>query len=102
MTVEYRVREIKRYVVTRFETSEHGGSVSSKGEYENFDVAYQVGYALCKAEHDSAGTPPDDMGFIYPRQTEAWDPSSGPAEITHPGLTGYNVQPTMQARSTER
>ena len=74
MTVEYRVRKITRYVVTRFESTEHTGSTSTKGEYENFDVAYQVAYALCKAEHDVSGEEPGSMNFIYPK-SEPYDPT---------------------------
>lgn len=36
------------------------------GEYDNADVAYQVGYALCKAEHDRLGWPIDDERIKYP------------------------------------
>lgn len=71
--IQYQVREIKRYVVTRYHETAGGqtGGTSTKGEYDNEKVAYEVAYALCKAEHDAAGTPPDDMGFVYPK-----DPAS--------------------------
>lgn len=66
--VEYQVRESRRFIVTRYAQSENtaGGSVQ-KGEYADAETAYQVAYALCKSEHDAAGTPPDDMGFVYPK-----------------------------------
>ena len=67
--VENRVREVKRYVVTRFEQSGREGSSSVHGEFDNFDVAYQVGYALCKAEHDRLGYPPCDERIQYPLST---------------------------------
>lgn len=68
--VEYRVRPVVRYIVTRHEQNQEGtrGTVGSSmaGEYPNYDMAYAVGYALCKREHDLAGTPPGDENFIYP------------------------------------
>lgn len=73
MLIEYRVKKIERYIVTRCETSgpdENGkgsGSVSGKGEYDSADMAYEVGYALCKAEHDRLGFPPGDERIQYPR-----------------------------------
>lgn len=69
MKIEYRVRAVTRYIVTRCQTNVDGGSgsVCGKGEYENADTAYEVGYALCKAEHDAAGTHPGDENFQYPQ-----------------------------------
>lgn len=79
--VEYRVRPVTRYIVTRYEnetfTTEyygqvgHGmsaGSLQERGEYANADVAHEVAYALCKAEHDASGEPIDSMNFIYPKR----------------------------------
>lgn len=70
MRVEYRVKEIKRYIVTRYEEmdSPHKmAGVSTRGEYDNPDVAWEVGYALCKAEHERLGYPPGDERIQYPR-----------------------------------
>lgn len=71
--VEYRIREIKRYVVTRHEHEVHedgtessDGSRQLTGEYPNWDTAYAVGYALCRAEHERLGYPIDDMRIQYP------------------------------------
>ena len=75
--IEYRVRPITRYVVTRYQSetreTEHGVTVSpadcsTKGEYDNAEVAYEVGYALCKAEHDQLGWPPADKRIQYPNR----------------------------------
>lgn len=68
MKVEYRVKEIKRYVVTRYHEDDVSklAGVESKGEYDNYQIAYEVGYALAKAEHDRLGYPIDDMRIIYP------------------------------------
>ncbi len=73
--IQYRVRPITRYVVTRFESHDDGngresGGSSERGQYDNAQIAFEVASALCKAEHDAAGTPPDDPNFIYPRQED--------------------------------
>lgn len=69
--VEYKVRGVTRYIVTRFETEDLGNGNASaasttKGEFDRADTAYEVGYALCKAEHDAAGTCLGDENFRYP------------------------------------
>jgi hypothetical protein len=66
MKVEYKVREVKRYIITRFEQEGKNGSSSTRGEYDNFDTAYNVAYALAKLEHEQLGYPLDDMRIIYP------------------------------------
>jgi hypothetical protein len=76
-TIEYRVRPVTRYIVTRF-WSENGGDLngagsSQHGEFDNADTAYQVGYALCAAEHERLGWPLSDERIRYP---------SHPAEAT--------------------
>lgn len=67
--IEYRVRKIERYLVTRYHEDGEGttGGVETKGEYGGADVAYEVAYALCKAEHDRLGFPPGDERIQYPR-----------------------------------
>lgn len=64
--VEYRVREVTRYIVTRFHSTENGAGVDQKGEYDNGIVAYEVAYALCRAEHDQLGWAPGDERITYP------------------------------------
>lgn len=68
--LEYHVRPVTRYVVTRFEESASGrtGGSSSCGEYDNADIAHEVAYALCKAEHDRLGLPPGDERVQYPKK----------------------------------
>jgi hypothetical protein len=71
MNIEYRVRPVTRYIVTRFceEISADGkssGSCGVKGEYDSQEVAYQVGYALAKAEHQALGYPVGDERIKYP------------------------------------
>jgi hypothetical protein len=81
--VEYRVRPVTRYVVTRFESeiTSNGsacGGCEERGEFSNGDVAYQVGYALCKAEHETLGYQPGDERIKYPDPVKAKAPVSGP------------------------
>ena len=67
--VEYRVRKIERFVVTRY-YEDHGGKGAGsqmKGEYDSADMAYEVGYALAKQEHDQLGWAPGDERILYPR-----------------------------------
>lgn len=65
--IEYRVRKVERYFVTRYhETGKTGGS-ETRGEYDNPEVAHEVAYALCKAEHDRLGWEPGDERIQYPR-----------------------------------
>lgn len=87
--IEYRVRPVTRYIVSRFEERDGGGTSGSsrqQGEYDNADVAYQVGYALAKAEHDRLGYPPGDERIVYPTHPKL--PNSGSATF-HGG--GCNV-----------
>lgn len=77
LNVEYRVREVKRFIVTRYEhevfdSGMETGSTGSQqltGEYPNWDTAYAVGYALCKAEHDRLGYGVGDVRIQYPVET---------------------------------
>jgi hypothetical protein len=79
--VEYQVKPVTRYVITRYseglspcrtgELVPHAG-VSTRGEYENGQVAYEVAYALAKADHDRMGWPVGDERIRYPdNPTEA-------------------------------
>ena len=70
--IEYRVIPVTRYVVARYDRGKtDGGGVSAgsagRGEYDNADTAFEVGYALCKAEHDRLGWPVGDERIRYPR-----------------------------------
>lgn len=68
--IEYRVRPVMRYVVTRYEEGMSEAarcSVSTVGEFDNPASAEAVGYALCKAEHERLGWPLDDSRIIYPK-----------------------------------
>lgn len=71
-TVEYRVRPVTRYIVTRYTCerfengNENSGSCETKGEFDSKEVAYHVGYALAKDEADRLGLEPGAMGVIFP------------------------------------
>lgn len=67
MKVEYRVKEVKRYVVTRWYEGDRCGGCETKGEFDNSDTAYAVGYALAKNEHEQLGYPVGDERIIYPQ-----------------------------------
>lgn len=71
--IEYRVRKITRYTVTRYYESASGatGSSEPKGEYENADIAYEVAYALCKADHERYEFPIGDERIVYPAHPDA-------------------------------
>jgi hypothetical protein len=76
--IEYRVRPVTRYMVTRYHEEKLGegaaatssGGVATRGEYDNEDVAYAVAYALCRAEHERLGWPPGDERIQYPPQRD--------------------------------
>jgi len=84
--VEYQVREVKRYIVTRYENevtqrdidtdSEASGksSIQGSGEYPNWDMAYQVGYALARLEHEQLGYDLGDMRIKYPQSVPEGEP----------------------------
>ncbi len=76
MKIEYSVRPVTRFHVTRWHggTDANGrdcGGCDSKGEFDSEAAAYEVAYALCREEHRQAGTPPDDPNFQYPKRQEA-------------------------------
>jgi hypothetical protein len=67
--IEYRVKRVERFIVTRYEESEggHTGSVRQIGnEYDGFEVAYEVGYALARADQERLALPPGDMSVVFP------------------------------------
>lgn len=92
--VEYRVRPVMRWHVTRFTSFDLGGGESGGassdafGEYDSADMAYEVGHALCRAEHQNRGFPPGDERMKYPRRPDenmaafvAWLSNRSPEEL---------------------
>lgn len=66
--IEYRVREVTKYIVTRYHETASGvtGGSEVAGEYANADSAYDVAYALAQAEHRRMGWPVGDPRIQYP------------------------------------
>lgn len=87
--IEYSVRKVTRYYVTRYyETSDARAAGSEpKGEYDNEEVAHEVAYALCKAEHDRLGFPAGDERIQYPKREDQF---AGRFNVTG-SLTGYGA-----------
>jgi hypothetical protein len=76
--IEYRVRPVTRHIVTRYESQTtddgaigSGGQSTQHGEFDSFDTAYAVGYALAQAEHARLGWPPGDGRICYPHHEAA-------------------------------
>lgn len=66
--IEYRIRPVTRYIVTKFEQDENCGSVGGLGgEFDNYESAYQVAYALADADHKRKGWEPGDERIQYPK-----------------------------------
>ena len=71
--IEYKVRPVIRWAVTRYHSYEilngKGGGAGSdgKGEFDRFETAKDVGYALCSQEHQALGWPPADNRIRYPK-----------------------------------
>ena len=69
--VEYRVRKVKRFIVTRFEEGANAAgpwsASTTHGEFDSEVTAFEVGYALASAEHTRLGWPVDDDRMQYPK-----------------------------------
>lgn len=64
--IEYRVRPVTRYVVTRYEEDGRGAGSEPKGEFDNYETAYAVGYALAQSDMQRLGYPPGDTRVMFP------------------------------------
>ena len=67
LLIEYRVKPVTRYIVTRYERVE-GDMANTRGlgEFPTYQQAYDIGYALAKSEHEQRGWPAGDMRMRYP------------------------------------
>lgn len=70
--IEYRVREIKRFIVTRYEQTAGNGVSSVAGEFDNSESAYRSAYAMAFAEREEAGLPPGDPSIQFPATSPAY------------------------------
>lgn len=46
--IEYKIRPVTRYIVTRFEGEGNAGSSTSCGQFDQEEAALRVGFALAK------------------------------------------------------
>lgn len=72
MTIEYRVKRVERFIVTRYEEAKESGTASVRQvgkEFDSFDTAYEVGYALARADQERLGLSTGDDGVIFPSQS---------------------------------
>jgi hypothetical protein len=71
--IEYRVRPVTRYIVTRFEVSKFGATDGPKfiGELANQEMAYEIGNALAFKEREDLGWPPGDERMQFPDRYKA-------------------------------
>ncbi len=68
MTIEYKIKPVVRYFITRHETTENTGSTQNVGsEYANGETAFEVAYALARAEANRLSLPIGSMDLIYPQ-----------------------------------
>lgn len=57
MTIEYRVRPVTRYIITRYESTENVGSVGTVGEFTNVRSANRICEALAATEGGATAFP---------------------------------------------
>jgi hypothetical protein len=65
--IEYRVKTVERYIVTRYEKQGDETAVVERGNFASPHIAYEVAYALARADHERKGWPPFDVRIQYPR-----------------------------------
>lgn len=75
MLIEYKVRPVTRFIVTRYYENEGAAEASRQigSEYANEEMAYQVAYALCSQEHERLGWGLDDERIRYPAHPDSKD-----------------------------
>ena len=69
--VEYKVRRVERFVVTRFQELKNGASgVVTLSEHPGWDTAFTVAEALAKQEASLRGMSPFDERMRFPGPME--------------------------------
>ena len=64
--IEYRVREVPRFILTRFESTDGNGVSKVVAEFANADEAREVGHALAFKEREALDWPPGDDRIRFP------------------------------------
>lgn len=73
--IEYSVRPVTRYIITRFSKSlspcmtgelVEGAGSDGRGEYDNANVAFEVACALASADRERMGWPRGDGRIVFP------------------------------------
>lgn len=67
--IEYRVKRVERFIVTRYEEDDNGTTGSCRqigAEYSSFETAYEVGSALARADQERLALSPGDPDVIFP------------------------------------
>lgn len=69
--IEYQVRPITRFIVTRYVAGDDMSPSCSevKGEYDNEQLAFEIGTALAKDERLRRGWALDDGRMVFPKST---------------------------------
>lgn len=93
--IEYRVKRVERFIVTRYEDDASSKTVSVRQigkEFDNFETAYEVGYALARGEQERLGIPAMGDGVIFPSDSLEDARSSTPGFAARP-LETYHSEP---------
>lgn len=71
--VEYQVRKVERFIITRYAEDEQGrpGGSEMKGEYESAGLAHEIAFALARDEHQRLGWGLGDERMQYPKREMA-------------------------------
>lgn len=94
--IEYRVRPVTRFIVTRHYASDDSCGTSPIGEFDNEQLAYNAGYALCRTEHQQLGWPLDDSRIKYPAP-----PAPTPAERSDAAQRAQRLQRGLRGPSKQ-
>lgn len=97
MAIEYRVKRVERFIVTRFEGGSDNSTASSRQigkEFDNFETAYEVGYALAKGDQERLGLHPGDDGVIFP--SSALEDARAAAGFDRPLETYHSRNPDIK------
>ena len=96
MTIEYRVKRVERFIVTRHEKHHPNGPVGCRQigrEFDNFETAYEVGTALARSDQEQLGIQPGGDGVIFPSQS--LEDARAAAGFDHPLETYHSSNPQI-------